>query len=86
MIFRGIQFPYTHDLRRLLSMLGSAGEKISEQVCKADALTDYAGELRYQVFDEPVSEQDYEDAIAIAESVVAWAEGIVGYRVIGNEA
>lgn len=85
MMLRGVEFPYTHDLGWLLSMLESSGEKLSEQVRKADVLTEYAGILRYPVFEEPVSEQDYEDAVAIAESVVLWAEDIIGYRVIRNE-
>ena len=29
MILRGIEFPYTHDLSRLLTMLESSGEKLS---------------------------------------------------------
>ena len=85
MILRGIEFPYTHDLSRLLSILESSGEKLDEQVRKADVLTEYAGVLRYPVFDEPVSERDYQDAVAIAEAVVVWAEDITGYMAIGNE-
>ncbi len=84
MILRKIEFPYTHDLSRLLTMLESSGEKLPEQVSKAVILTDYAAVLRYPNFDEPVSEQAYEDAVAIAETVVHWAEDQVGYIGIGN--
>ena len=85
MILRGIEFPYTHDLSRLLFVLESSGEKLSEQIRKAVTLTKYAGVLRYPVFDEPVSGRDYQDAVAIAEAVVVWAEDITGYMAIGNE-
>ena len=82
MILRDIEFPYTHDLDRLLSVLGAFGEKSPERVGQAVRLTRYAGVLRYPVHfvdDEPVSEQTYEEAVAIAEAVVVWAEGVVGY-------
>ena len=85
MILRGIEFPYTHDLSRLLTMLGSSGEKLSQKVRQAVTLTRYAGILRYPVFDESVPEQAYEGAMAIAEEVVLWAEEITGYTAIGNE-
>ena len=84
MILRGIDFPYIHDLSRLLFMLESFGEKRTEQVRQADALTEYAGVFRYPVYDEPVSEQAYKDAVTIAEAVVVWAEDRIGYSAIGS--
>ena len=84
MILRNIEFPYTHDLSRLLTMLESSGEKLPEQVGKAVVLTDYAAVLRYPNFDEPVSEQAYKEAVSIAETVVHWAEELTGYTAIGN--
>ena len=85
MILRGIDFPYIHDLSRLMSMLRSFGEELPERVLKADVLTEYAGVLRYPVFDEVVSEEAYEDAVAIAEAVVVWAEEITGYTAFRDE-
>lgn len=85
MILRGIEFPYTHDLNRLLSILESSGEKLSPKVREAVTLTRYAGILRYPVFDEVVSEEAYEDAVAIAEAAVVWAEEITGYTAFRDE-
>ena len=42
MIRRTIDFPYVHDLTRLLSLLEEAGETIPEAIRKAEALTPYA--------------------------------------------
>ena len=81
-IFRGIEFPYTHDLSRLSTMLESSGEKLSEQIRKAGTLTKYARVLRYPANYGEVYDEDYRDAVAIAESVMLWAEGILGCRVI----
>ena len=77
MIRRGIEFPFVHDLNRLLSILEEAGETIPDAVRRAEDLTGYATTTRYPGMDEPVSEQDYEDAIRMAEAVVRWAEETV---------
>ncbi len=72
---RGVEFPYTHDLGRLLSLLEEAGGAIPEEVRQAETLTDYAWVSRYPSAAPPVSEEEYADAIDIAEAVVRWAEG-----------
>jgi len=74
MIQRNIAFPYVHDLARLLSLLEEAGENILEVVRKAEELTRYALVTRYPGIARPVSEQEYAEAVDIAERVVQWAE------------
>jgi len=74
MIKRNIEFPYVHDLARLLSLLEEEGEEIPEVVRKAEELTRYALVTRYPGIARPVSEQEYAEAVAIAEAVVRWAE------------
>ena len=74
MITRNIEFPYVHDLARLLSLLEDGGEVIPEAIRRAGDLTDYATVMRYPAGVEPVSEQEYAKAIEIAEAVVHWAE------------
>ncbi len=74
LIRRGIEFPYIHDLSRLLLLLEEAGETIPSLVRQAEDLTDYATVMRYPARVEPVSEQEYAKAIEIAEAVVQWAE------------
>ena len=86
MILRDIEFPYTHDLSVLLNLLESSGEKVSERIRRAEELTEYATVLRYPVDYKEVSEEDCRDLVAVAESVVHWAEDIIGYRVTGKEA
>lgn len=71
---RGIEFPYVHDLARLLSLLESAGEVVPETVMQAEELTQYAMSTRYPSLEQPVSEQDYQEAVRVAESVVHWAK------------
>ncbi|MYA22099.1 MAG: HEPN domain-containing protein [Gemmatimonadetes bacterium] len=68
MVLRGINFPYIHDLTRLMSMLEASGETIPAPVRRAAALTRYAVQTRYPSLEEPVTAQEY------AEAVVRWAE------------
>lgn len=74
MIARSIEFPYVHDLVRLLSLLAGAGCTVPERVWRAKELTRYAMTTRYPDFGHPVAAHEYTDAIEIAEGVVRWAE------------
>lgn len=74
MVLRGIEFPYIHDLTRLMSMLEASGETIPDPVRRAAVLTRFAAQTRYPSVEEPVTKQEYTEAIAIAEAVLHWAE------------
>ena len=73
MISRNIDFPYVHNLALLLSILEEDGENVPNEVRRATRLTPYAVDTRYPGVEQPVSEQDYRDAIEIAEVVIHWA-------------
>ncbi len=74
MIACNIEFPYVHDLARLLSLLKEGGESIPATISRASLLTKYATITRYPGEIRPVSEAEYREAIVIAEAVVHWAE------------
>ena len=74
MIAREIEFPYVHDLGSLLSLLEEIGEPVPEAIRTAVSLTTYATATRYPNTGAPVTEQEYQDAVTIAEAVVRWAE------------
>ena len=74
MIARNIEFPYVHDLDRLLSLLEDEGEVIPASIRQASKLTKYATVTRYPGDMGPVTAQEYAEATAIAEAVVRWAE------------
>ena len=75
LITRGIDFPYVHDLTRLLSLLKEAGEDIPEAVLKAGELTPYALLTRYPGPARPVTPAERAAAVEVAEAVVEWASG-----------
>jgi len=75
--FRGIDFPKTHDVRDLLTLLDSKGHVIPVAIWGAMDLTDYAVETRYPGPTEPVTQKEYREAVKMAERVVKWAEKII---------
>lgn len=73
-----VRFPYTHDLADLLSLIEQAEQTIPEQIREAARLSDYAVEARYPGLAEPVTREEYEEAVSIAEAVMRWAEEVIG--------
>ena len=74
LIHLGVRFPYVHDLAQLLALVERGGQNVSESIRRAASLSDYAVESRYPGFSEPVTYEEYEEAISIAKEVVRWAE------------
>jgi len=70
----GWTFRYTHDLDELINGLMQKGLIIPAEVVNADALTTFAWEARYPSLNEPLTKSDYEEALRMAETVVAWCE------------
>ena len=73
-VFRNIEFPRTHSLTALSALLEQAGIRLPADVREAGLLTSYAVQARYPDWDEAVTEQEYQRALALARQVVAWAE------------
>ncbi len=74
LIGRGVEFPYVHDLSRLLSLLEEGGQTIPTEVHTAGTLTPYALITRYPGIVRPVTQKEYVKAVEIAEAVIRWAE------------
>jgi len=70
----GLVFRYTHDIEELVRGLQEKGLLIPPEVVDADALTSFAWEARYPGLNEPVTTEEYEEALRKAETLVAWAE------------
>lgn len=71
-------FRYTHDLDALLTGLLQQGMVIPQEVRESVFLTLFAWETRYPGLGQPVSLDEYQEAIRKAEVVVAWAEQVLG--------
>jgi len=73
LIDSGIRFPFTHDLASLLSLIEREEIQIPESVRRSAGLTGYAIIGRYPGLSEPVTQEEYADAVKLAEEVVNWA-------------
>lgn len=69
---RGIAYPRTHSLERLLGLLATAGITVPESVDEALVLAPFAVEVRY---DDPSDEHlDRARVNALVDTVLAWCE------------
>ena len=67
LVCRSIDFPYTHNIARLLEL--SVDTDWSESLQEAEELSPYAISTRYPGIDEPVGEPEAIRAIEIADTV-----------------
>lgn len=74
LVFHQIRFRYVHDIGELLNTLKQNGIDFPEEFMESVILTDYAVETRYPVISEPVTEEEYHDALQIAKSIYNWIE------------
>ena len=70
-------FPFVHDLGVLITLAKESGLKIPPRLVMAVQLTRYAVMTRYPGLAEPVTRQEYEEAVSVAKEVVAWARRII---------
>lgn len=79
LVYREIEFPPTHDIRQLLTLLDESGSTLPEWLWEAAAaLTPYAVLSRYPGVAPPASEETYRRLVGLAERVVLWAEEVGG--------
>ena len=64
-----VEFPKTHDIRRLRKLVASIDRSFAEALREADRLTPYAVEFRYPGNLEPVYQDTALDAISVAQKV-----------------
>lgn len=78
LVSHGVEFPYTHNIAKLLHLVKAAGVPVPEAVQEAETLTAYAVGARYPAPpDEPISAGEYEEAVCTATEVVRWAESLL---------
>ncbi|MBI1927582.1 HEPN domain-containing protein [Candidatus Poribacteria bacterium] len=75
LVFINVEFPWTHLIARLIELVEANGIDTPEEVKEAASLTEYAANTRYPGNYEPLDEEDYKEALEIAERVVNWVEG-----------
>jgi len=74
-----VALPRTHNLRTLFDRL-PADVSVPSDILEAAGLSDYAVASRYPGTSEPVENEEYREAISLAETVVYWAERVIDLR------
>ena len=78
LVSRGIQISKTHNVKTLIELL-PADVPIHDDVMLAAKLTEYAVANRYPGDEtEAIGEDEYEEAVRLAESCCDWASKLVG--------
>ena len=76
LVLHGIDFPKTHNLEFLLTLLPESLTPAPVTV-SLYRLTGYATIARYPGEEEPLSEQECRDLLAIARETLTWATAVV---------
>ena len=76
-VHRKLRFPYTHDIMVLLTILRQEGVLFPEDFQRAAKLTYYAVATRYPGDADRPTEEDYLQAIELAEAICHWAESLI---------
>jgi len=76
-----IPFAKTHSIRMLLDLFPET-LPLPEGVEEAASLTDYVVMGRYPGDTEPVEEEEYQEAVNMADTVVSWAEEAINRKVV----
>ena len=74
-----VAVPRTHNLRTLLDLLPT-DVPLPSDILGTVGLSDYAVTSRYPGISEPVENEEYREAIHMAEAVVYWAEEVIDLR------
>jgi len=77
LVQKKVVFPFIHNLSKLITLMKEAGIPWSDELEQAADLTVYAVETRYPGGILPVTEEEYHEALKIAERVYAWAEAVI---------
>lgn len=85
LLFHRIPFRFVHDIAELLTVLEQNGISLPEQIRAAAELSEYAVAARYPGPIEPVTEEEYKEAVEIAETVLSWVEGLIPSNTKGSE-
>lgn len=72
LLFRGVVFPFVHDLAEWVTVLQQSGNRCRHPSQKQPRLTRFPVETRYSSLAEAVTRGDYGRAVAIAETVLHW--------------
>jgi HEPN domain-containing protein len=73
-------FPYIHDLAELANRIEQSGLPLPKTIREAVSLTEYAVEGRYPGFDQPVSYDQWREAVGRCKTVLQWCKKAIAVK------
>ncbi len=64
----------------MIKLIEETGVEIPKNINQAKLLTAYAADARYPGDYEPVSKEEYKEALKIAEDVFKWLDNIIKFE------
>jgi len=77
MLSEGVVFPWTHSIGQLLEVIEKKGIQVPEEIKESVTLSPYAVSTRYPGDYEPIDEEEYQEAVRVAEKVYEWVAKIM---------
>jgi len=69
-----VEYERIHSIAKLLKQVEGAGVIVPDEIKETSELTVYAVDTRYPGDYDPVTEEEYKLALAMAEKVIKWVE------------
>jgi len=73
LVEHAVEFPKTHDVEQLVEIIEEQGLVFPADLDKVLEFTPFATQGRYPGFDDAITEADVQEALGLAEKVLAWA-------------
>lgn len=80
-VLNGILFQKTHDISYLIDILDRNGVQVEDQVRSCRYLTQYAVETRYPGLYDPVTQEEYLEALKDSHIILKWASRMTGFDI-----
>ncbi len=80
LIARGVRFPRVHDLGELLRLIKHSGITTPIALDEVATLNPFAVQARYPGWGEPATDDDLQQALSMARTVIDWAASIIEVR------
>jgi len=77
LVFKDIDFEWTHDIGKLINNMVTNKIKVPNSIKKSASLSVYAVKTRYPGEDEPVTKDEFLEALNLSETVYNWVNKII---------
>ncbi len=77
LLYNEVEFPRTHDIDQLIKLLKLNSVEVPDKILEASIMTQYAVRTRYPDDSRRITQEEYCEALNIAENVYEWVKSII---------